>query len=101
MILKINLIQRINGDIEVKKVKKVNLESIKPKFNWRIRNFSYVKIYDKFHNQDYLMGSGCQRVYFFNTEIIHTNNYNKMEYEELLKIAQPFIRDIKIKEILR
>ena len=98
MILKINFIKRINGDIDVRKVRKVKLESIKPKFNWSIRNLSYVKIYDKLHNQNYLMGSGWQRVYFFNTEITH--NYNKIEYEELLKIAQPFIRDIKIKEIL-
>jgi len=98
MILKINFIKRINGDIDVRKVRKVKLESIKPKFNWSIRNLSYVKIYDKLHNQNYLMDSGWQRVYFFNTEITH--NYNKIEYEELLKIAQPFIRDIKIKEIL-
>jgi hypothetical protein len=99
MILKINFIKRINGDVEVKKVKKVKIESIKPRFNWSIRHSSYVKIYDEFHYKHYSIGTGHQKVYFFNTEITYIY-YDKMEYEELVKITQPFIRDIKIKEIL-
>jgi hypothetical protein len=101
MILKINIIEN-NGKIIVRKIKKIEFESLKPRFKYVIRYYSYEKIYDKYFHNDRLMGTGRQQVYLFNTNnniIFYTDT--KEMHEILSVIAKTFIRDLKIKEILK
>jgi hypothetical protein len=101
MILKINLFIT-DGKITVRKIKKVPLGSVKPKFDYIIRNYSYEKIYDKYFWDDYLMGTGRQQVYLFNTDIDRIFYTDTKEMNDALSvIAKTFIRDLKIKQILR
>lgn len=101
MILKINLFIS-DGKITVRKVKQIPLGSVKRRFEYQIRHYSYEKIYDKYFSNNYLMGTGRQQVYLFNTDvdrIFYTDT--KEMHDTLSVIAKTFIRDLKIKQILR
>lgn len=88
--------------IILRKVKKIRLEEVKPRF-WFIRNHSYEKIYDKYFHNDRLMGTGRQQVYLFNTENEKPFYLGDdgVTHQMLSNIAKTFIRDLKIKQILR
>jgi uncharacterized protein YutD len=101
MILKINLFET-NGKITIRKIKKMNADDVKPKFKYFVDNWGYEKIYDKHFWNDRLMGTGRQQVYLFNTENNRLHHYDdKIIYDMLAGIAKAFIRDLKIKQILR
>lgn len=101
MILKINLMEN-NGNFTVRKVKKIAVGDVKPRFDYVVKNYSYEKIYDKYFWDDRLMGTGRQQVYLFNTEIDKLfYRDDKETYRILSTIAKTFIRDLKIKEILK
>ena len=96
---------RTGDKIIVRKMKKMAPGSIKNRFSWTISRYAYEKIYDKYFHEHKLMGTGRQEVYLFNTEIdmsLNKNWYNdKQVYEELLTLSKGFIRDLRIKEILK
>ena len=97
MIVKINYIEHYDGGLTINKVLKVKLEKVKPLFE-HIRWFPFAKQYKKV-----VWGNGIQYVYLFNTDVVpyfKLDSDNDIIYKHLYKLAQGFIRDFKLNEIL-
>lgn len=99
MILKINIVET-KGKITIRKIKRVY--EVKPRFQYIMQTWSYELIYEKYHHNDRFVGTGRQMVYLFNTEN-EKPFYRDGEatHNMLSNISKAFIRDLKIKQILR
>jgi len=97
MIIKINYTTHYDGELTINKVLKIKPEKVKPLFD-HIRWFPFAKQYQK------ACGNfETQHVYLFNTDIVPNfkkDSDNDKIYQKLCKLAQGFIRDFKIDDIL-